>query len=978
MKQLYFMLCTALLLLGGLSVSAQKSYTVSGKVTDPSGNGIVGASVVVKGTTTGTSTGSEGVYSLTVGSPDATLVCSFIGMKTAEAKLNGATELNFMLEADAIGLEEVIAIGYGTIRKEEITSSITRVSSDDFLQGSVNNPLQLLQGKVAGLGISKTSGDPSGGLSIMLRGISTLAASSSPLIVIDGVAGGALNAISPEDIASIDVLKDGSAAAIYGTRGTNGVIIINTKRPQGGRVSLEYKGYVTVDRMLDETSDYPDASELRSLKARLSGEDDRFKLINDFEGNSDCVREITRTPVSHTHYVSLQGGNAQTNYLASVTYNDKQGIYAGSFDESLAAKLSINHAMFDDRLKIALNVSNKIVTQGIVPDDLYMQALSRNPTIPVYNTDGSYYENSNGANPVGLLKEQSTENKYDQLMMSGRISVEPIKDLTISATGIYMGDFNNYAHSTTQKHYSATMGSTQGQARLSGGHGQDKTLELQADYSRLFRCHSLQATVGYSYNDYTHQSSEMYAYDFPIDGFGAWNINSANSTLDGTSKLRSYKYKVKLIGFYGRVNYNFDNKYLFMASLRREGSDKFGRNNRWGMFPAVSAGWRITQEKFMRDVKWVSELKLRVGYGITGTAPTSAYQYVPLYNFSTAYMGYDGSKWVNGIVPTNNANDDLKWERKKELNIGLDFALFDSRLRGGIDFYNRRTDDLLYTYSVPTPPNITNSILANVGSMRNQGVEVALSGDVIARKEMSLTLSGNFSYNKNKLISLSNDRYTMDYLTLGATGEPMQTYTHRLEDGWAVGNFYGWRVDGLRNSTTWNIVGAENADPSEDHKTIIGNGMPKMFAALQANYRWKGLDVSVSFRGAFGFDILNAYRMKYETLAWLSSFNVPKAAYRKIGDHYNFAPSIYSDYYIESGDYVKLDNLTVGYTFDLSRCNKVIRSIRVFCTGMNLLTISGYSGLDPEVAIVGLTPGVDPVNKYPNLRSFVVGASFNF
>lgn len=978
MKQLYFMLCTALLLLDGLSVSAQKSYAVSGKVTDSSGNGIVGASVIVKGTTTGTSTGSEGVYSLAVGSPDATLVCSFVGMKTAEAKINGRTELDFTLEADAIGLEEVIAIGYGTIRKEEITSSITRVSADDFLQGSVNNPLQLLQGKVAGLGISKTSGDPSGGLSIMLRGISTLAASSSPLIVIDGVAGGALNAISPEDIASIDVLKDGSAAAIYGTRGTNGVIIINTKRPQGGRVSLEYKGYVTVDRMLDETSDYPDASELRSLKARLSEEDDRFKLINDFEGNTDWVREITRTPISHTHYISLQGGNAQTSYLASVTYNDKQGIYAGSFDESLAAKLSINHAMFDDRLKIALNVSNKVVTQGIVPGDLYMQALSRNPTIPVYNADGSYYENSNGANPVGLLKEQSAENKYDQLMMSGRISIEPIKDLTISATGIYMGDFNNYDYSTTQKHHSATMGSTQGQARLSGGHGEDKTLELQADYSRKFRRHSLQATIGYSYNGYTHQSSEMYAYDFPIDGFGAWNINSANSTLDGTSKLSSYKYKVKLIGFYGRVNYNFDNKYLFMASLRREGSDKFGRNNRWGMFPAVSAGWRITQEKFMQGVSWISELKLRVGYGITGTAPTSAYQYVPLYNFSTAYMGYDGSKWVNGIVPTNNANDDLKWERKKELNIGLDFALFDSRLRGGIDFYNRRTDDLLYTYSVPTPPNITNSILANVGSMRNQGVEVALSGDVIARKEMSLTLGGNFSYNKNKLISLSNDRYTMDYLTLGATGEPMQTYTHRLEDGWAVGNFYGWRVNGLKNSTAWNIVGAENADPSEDNKTIIGNGMPKMFAALQANYRWKGLDVSVSFRGAFGFDILNAYRMKYETLAWVSSFNVPEAAYRKIGDHYNFAPSVYSDYYIESGDYVKLDNLTVGYTFDLTRCNKVIRSIRVFCTGMNLLTISGYSGLDPEVAIVGLTPGVDPINKYPNLRSYVVGASFNF
>ena len=323
MKQLYFMLCMALMLLSGMPASAQKSYGISGKVTDQTGNGIAGASVIVKGTTTGTSTGSDGSYSLNVKDGNATLVCSFIGMKSAEAAVNGRTEVNFTLEADAIGLEEVIAIGYGTIRKEEITSSITRVSSDEFLQGSVSNPLQLLQGKVAGLGISKTSGNPSGELSIMLRGISTLAASSAPLIVIDGVAGGSLNAISPEDIESIDVLKDGSAAAIYGTRGTNGVIIINTKRPQSGRVSLEYKGYVTIDRMLDETSDYPDAAELRSLKSRLAKEDSRFDLINDFKGDTDWVREITRTPVSQTHYVSLQGGNARTNYLASVTYNDK-------------------------------------------------------------------------------------------------------------------------------------------------------------------------------------------------------------------------------------------------------------------------------------------------------------------------------------------------------------------------------------------------------------------------------------------------------------------------------------------------------------------------------------------------------------------------------------------------------------------------------------------------------------------------------
>ncbi len=978
MKRILIILTMALCMLTALQAVAQASYSISGKVTDLAGEPLPGASVVVKGTNTGATTDVDGVYSLSLTNRDVTLTCSFVGMKSVEVKVNGRTEINFLLEDDAIALDEVVAIGYGSVRKEDITSSITSVKSDNFLQGSVNSPLQLLQGKVAGLGISKTSGDPSGDVSVMLRGISTLAASASPLIVIDGVAGASLNAISPEDIESIDILKDGSAAAIYGTRGTNGVIIITTKRPKSsGRVALNYKFYVTIDKKFDETADYPNASELRNLKASLVEQDQRFELINDFKGDTDWVKNITRTPVSNTHYLSLQGGNSSTNYLASVTYNDKQGIYAGSFDKSLTAKLSLNHGMFDDRLKISLNVSNKAAEQGMVPEDLYMQALSRNPTIPVYNADGSYYENSNGANPVELLNEENAENKYDQLMMSGRIAVKPIKDLTLSATGIYMGDFNKYTFSTTHKHYSSTMGSTRGQARHSDGHGVDKTLELQADYSHRFGKHSLQAIAGYSYNDFVRQTSEMYAYDFPIDGFGAWNIGSANSTLDGTSKLSSYKYRVKLIGFYGRINYNFDYKYLLMVSLRHEGSDKFGKNNRWGTFPAVSAGWRITQEPFMKDVAWLSDLKLRAGYGITGTAPSAPYQYIPLYNFSTSYMGYDNGKWVNGIIPVNNANDDLKWERKKELNVGLDMAFLNSRLSGSIDFYNRRTDDLLYTYNVPTPPNITNNILANVGSMENCGVELTISADVIAQKDMSLNISGNFSYNKNKLVSLSNDRYTMDYLTLGSTGQPMQTYTHRLENGWSVGNFYGWRVDGLKNSTTWNVIGAENSDPSEDHKTIIGNGMPKMFAALQAAFRWKGLDLTLSFRGAFGFDILNAYRMKYETLAWLSSFNVPKAAYEKVGEHYNFASSIYSDRYVEPGDYVKLDNVTVGYTFDLTKYNKVIRNIRVFFTGMNLLTFSRYSGLDPEVSIVGLTPGIDPVNKYPNLRSYVMGASFN-
>jgi TonB-linked SusC/RagA family outer membrane protein len=966
------------LLLGLMQTTyAQVTITVKGKVTDDSNQPVPGATIMEKGTQNGVSTSLDGTFSITV-NKGATLECSCIGMKTQEKPSGDGGSINFHLSNDSIFLNEVVAIGYGTVRKEEITSSISRVGEKDFLQGNVSNALQLLQGKVAGLGISHTSGSPTGDISIMLRGISTLAASSSPLIVVDGIAGGSLNAIAPEDIESIDILKDGSAAAIYGTRGTNGVIIINTKSSKEGKTTLEYKTYMTLDKIIDETGDYPTASELRTYKTAFSKVDHRFDQINDFGGNTNWVDEITRVPISQTHYLSAQGGTSLTNYLISTTYNDREGIFRGSFDKSLATKIAINHSMLDDRLKLAFNLSNRFNKQGFVPGDLYYQALKRNPTIPIYNEDGSYYENSNGANPVELLNESTTENKYDQLMMSGKISIEPIKNLILSATGMYMGDFNFYDNSTTYKHYTSTMGSTKGQATISNGHGDDRTLELQGDYTIKEGKHTLQLTGGYSYNQYQHQSSSMYAYDFPVDGFGAWNIGSAQSTLDGTSTLSSRKYSTRLIGFYGRLNYNYGNKYLFMASLRREGSDKFGKNNRWGNFPALSAGWRIKQEPFMKDVEWLSDLKLRLGYGITGTAPSSAYQYVSLYNFNTSYMAYDNGVWVNGIIPSNNANDDLKWERKKELNIGVDYAFFDSRISGSIDLYKRRTDDLLYTYNVPTPPNITNSTLANVGSMENKGIEVSLNATILKKRDLTLSASTNFSYNQNKLISLSNDRYTMEYLTLGYTGQPMQTYTHRLEDGWAVGNFYGWKVKGLKNDTTWDIVGAENSDPSEDNKTIIGNGMPKMFAGLQLNCTWKQFDASVSFRGAFDFQILNSYRMTFETLSCIASANVPKKAYEKIGDYYNFTSPIYSSRYVEDGDYVKLDNVSLGYTLDLRHLGNIMKSARIFMTGMNLLTITKYSGIDPEVNITGLTPGIDPVNKYPNIRSYIFGIDLNF
>lgn len=976
MKHSYFIISTIALL---LSASAFAQHRISGVVTDQYGDVLIGAGVIVSGTQNGTVTDVEGRYELNLTSADVELEFSFMGMIPQTVRTEGRTVINVSLKDDAIGLGEVITIGYGALKKEEITTAITRVKSDDFTKGGVNSPYQLLQGKVAGLGMSNTSGDPSASPSISLRGISTLAASSSPLVVIDGIVGGSINSVAPEDIESIDVLKDGSAAAIYGTRGTNGVIIITTKRGTDGVSQISYEGYLKYDGML------PDNQVLSAdeWRAKMADPDIQTALSaahiepQDYGASSNWVKAVTRNPISHNHYVSLKGGNPNTHYVASLTYADKEGLYYNSNLESLAIKFRIDHSMWDGKLKAELNINDKIAKRGYVPDEIYDKASKWNPTFPMYNDAGNYYM-TNAETPICTANEWQGVNKYNQLSASGKLSLRPLEGLTLSVSGAYQNDYNEDEWWGSHKTYDAVYGGKKGYARLGGGHGDDRILELQADYTKTLGDHNLMSTVGYSYNKYVYQKWSMSAYDFPIDGFGVWNIGTANSTLDGLSDLNSYKWERKLIGFYGRLNYSYANKYLLMASIRREGSDKFGRNKRWGWFPAISIGWRIIREDFMQTLAWIDDLKIRAGFGVTGTEPSAAYQYVGLYNFDNSYMSYVDGKWINGIIPTNNPNPDLKWEEKQETNIGIDFAFLDSRIRGSVDAYYRYTKDLLYTYTVPTPPNITNTMLANVGSLSNKGIELSLSADIIRGKKVSWSMGGNISYNSNELISLSNEMYQLEYLKLGNMSH-VQTYSHKIEPGQAIGNFYGWKQAGLKGGgSSWRIVGAENSAAGEDQKTVLGNGIPKMFVALNSNLSYGQFDLSVSFHGAFLYHILNQYRMMYETLAWVQTYNVPRSAYNKVGDFYNYAPSTYCDYYIEKGDYFKLDNLTLTYNID---CEKIpyINRAKVFISGSNLLTLTKYTGIDPEaVNITGLTPGVDNLSKYPTLRSVTVGLNLIF
>lgn len=976
-RYLFMLLCALGISVCLNAVNAQQ--VVTGTVTDESGEPIIGANILVKGQSSGTVSDVNGEFSLSVSSFEDILVISYIGYETVEVKVGKRKNLFIRLTESSNLLNDVVVIGYGSMKKGEITSAITNVKSDEFVQGVVKDATQLLQGKVAGLQMASPSGDPTTNVEINIRGVSTISASSAPLIVIDGIPGGNLNTIAPEDVETIDVLKDGSAAAIYGTRGTNGVIIITTKKAKAGKASLEYHGYVAFESIQKKTD------VLTAADYRMLAKDPAFDgLISDEGADVDWIDAVTRSPVNHTHNLSLRGGTEKTNYIASVTYRKQDGILLNTGKEALTFKIGLNHSMLDDKLKVQLNVNNSTVKQNVTWYNAYLQACLMNPTRPIYNEDGSYTEYGTSYkpyNPVALLNEETDQAKWNQLLASGKVTLSPIEGLNLSAL-VAMQRYDQMRDKwNTFDYFTTTIENKNAEVNKWADWTMDKTLELTADYSKLIGKHEFTALLGYSYQDFERSGSHMYAMDFPTDAFGPWNVGTAQSTKDGKSTISSYKNTNKLISFFGRLTYNYDDKYMVMGSLRREGSSKFGANHKWGWFPAISAGWRISKEGFMEDVDFIDDLKLRVGFGVTGTELSDSYQSLVLLGYSG--VGYMNGQWVQGVVPSSNANPDLKWETKAEWNLGIDFSLFGRRLNGTIDLYQRTTSDLLAQYSVPVPPNYTNVMWANVGKLRNRGIEISLNGEIVRTKDLVWNIGGNFSYNANELVSFSDDKYKRDYLQAGSTSSGIQTYTHRIEEGEPLGNFYGWKAVGLTDDGLWLVEGADGkpklaSEAGEEDKQIIGNGLPTMYAGLNTTIKYKDFDLGISFRGAFGFEVLNEYRMHWETMKRISEANLPASVLEKPfgSNSYVFDSQMYHSYYVEKGDYVKLDNVTLGYTLNLN--NKYLQSVRLYVTGHNLLTITGYKGLDPEVSIKGLDPGVERKEMYPTIRSYTIGAVVKF
>ncbi|WP_234735146.1 SusC/RagA family TonB-linked outer membrane protein [Tellurirhabdus bombi] len=954
---------------------------VSGKVTSDDGEALPGVSIIIKGTTTGTVTGSDGSYQLSV--PDGgVLKFSFIGYTTQEITVGRQTLVNVVLARDQKQLDEVVVVGYGTQRRGDVTSSIASVKSEDFIKGFARDPAQLIQGKVAGLSISTPSGNPTANTQISLRGITSLKGSTTPLILIDGIPGN-LNTVAPEDIESIDILKDGSAAAIYGTRGTNGVILITTKKNRGAsRSTIDYNGYLSV-QSIARRPEFLTGDDYR----RLIGEGVNF--VN-YGGSTDWFKEITRTPVSHVHNLTFQGGNSTTNFTASLNYRDLQGIFLKSDNKQVTGRVDVNHSMFDGRLRANLSAISRSRNYWTGGDGssfnnyVYRQAVIRNPTDSVRNArgwierDGYFYDN-----PVAYINESSGENKDRELRLNGSLTWSPIDNLNIKllVSGNKFTQIRGYAES--KRHVSTVKNGRNGYASRGTDAWNDNLTEFTTDYSKTFGNHRISALGGYSYQDYDVESFYMQNWDFPTDLYSYNRMQSGNALSRGEAVMNSGKSSWKLIGFFGRVNYNWANKYMLMASVRREGSSKFGANHKWGWFPAISAGWRINQEEFMKGVTLFNDLKLRGGFGITGVIPDNSYQSLTSLNYGSRFLS--NGVWIQGLSPVRNPNPDLRWERKEEFNVGLDFALLDSRISGSIDVYQRTTKDALWDYQVPVPPYLFNSIQANVGVIQNKGFEALVN--IVPFKNSAIQWNTNVTYstNSNRLVSLSNDQFrtTNNFFLTGGTGEPVQESTHRVEIGGPIGNFFGYKVvdidaDGrwLVESAKGEIIPIKNAKP--DDKKILGNGLPKHILAWNNSVQYKSFDLNVTMRGAFGFQILNFQRMFYENPK-VVQYNMLKSAFDPVFGKTRLNNDLaYVDYYVENGDYWKIDNVTLGYTPKIAK-TKWLRGARFYVSGLNLLTITGYKGIDPEgVNRSGLSPGNDERDKYPTTRTFTAGVNLGF
>jgi len=980
----------ALFLLCSTAMLAQNKVT--GTVLDAAGEPLIGVSVLEAGTNNGVVTDVNGKFTLSVKS-GAKLNVSYVGY--TPQTVNARNGMSVTLQEDNKLLNEVVVVGYGTMRRKDVTSSITTVRSEDLNKGVFSDPASMLQGKVAGLVVT-TNGDPNGGPSITLRGASSLreGAAMQPYYVIDGIPGVDISMVAPDDIESIDVLRDATATAIYGSKAANGVIIITTK--SGGkseRTNVSYNGYVAFDKIA-KTLDMASADDIRN-----------YVKANNIEGygydngaNTDWQKEVLRTGVSHNHNLSINGGNAKTKYMASLNFTNRQGVIDGSSMKRLNVRSLMSSKVFKDHLEFSVGVNAMYGKHvGVKMDKEGASVLDAmnyfHPSNPIRDANGEWSKGSGSKNynPLSLIAEDTSETIWKRIQVIGKATVHIIEGLDWNTNYSFNNRQSTYSGYDTHNSQLEGVAALYGRASRNTYFGEDHTFETYVNFDRTFnKVHKLALMAGYSWEERkSNDGFGLTVHNF-FDDYLKWNQLTYAGTIDGMPAVESgTKETVRNISFYGRASYSFNSRYMVQATIRRDGSSVFGKDNRWGTFPSISAAWNITEEPFMQNQKAFSNLKLRAGYGVSGNAlGFGAYSSVATYGATGSTFTYQGNQWAI-LGATKLANPDLKWESTGMFNIGIDYGFWGNRINGSIEYYSKKTKDLIWNYPVSTVIYPFDNIAANVGEITNKGIEFTINIDAVRTKDFNWMTTLNLAHNSNKVVKLSNEKYQTATFPQGdpmVAGVSANGYTQRVMEGQPLGTFYlyefaGYDKDGLAayyvRDENGNKTGETTSAPEYKDRYIAGNAQPKLNFGWNNTFSFGNWNASLFFTGVLGNKIYNGTRAHYNARDFFTGGKNVLKEYvtdRPYSDKTNNIPS---DRYLEKGDYLRLQTLSIGYTF--KKLGDLLQSLQLYATCNNVFTITGYKGLDPEVNMGGISPGVDyRWSNYPHTRTFMFGAKINF
>lgn len=987
------------------NVYAQTERKISGNLLDNTNQPIIGASVSVKGTNKVTSTGGAGAFSISAKTGDK-IVFSFLGYQTKEITVAAASTYQVIITEASSSLTDVVVVGYGKSTRKALTSSISTVKGDDLNKGAISDVGQMLQGKVPGLNISR-SGDPNRNAAIIMRGASTLReGAQSPLFVIDGVVGADISILAPDDIASIDVLKDAAAAAIYGNRAANGVIMVTTKKGVSGQTQLSYSGYFGVENV----SNRYEMMNADQLRAFLAKNNSALTPANDKGANTDWQNEVQRNDaMSHNHNLSLSGGSEKTTYNASINYFNQKGIIKTSGLSRFIGRISLEQKAFNDKLRIGFNLSNSVSNADLVPyrNTILSQMLTYLPTAPVKNPDGSYFDNlvqTSYYNPVSMLEngKENLKNKniLGNLTANLKLPFGFTYDVSVSYqnsqnvygafyNSLYTSRYNN-VRNTPDPPANPTFVSLVGQngvAVRNAYQNTNKILETYLTWNKKIGDHDINAVIGYSYQQSLNNDGlQATSTNFPVNEVSYNNLSLGNPYAVSDFRVNFnpdvvYQ-EILMISDFARVNYNYKNKFLIQGSIRRDGSNVFGKNEQWGYFPSIGAGWNIDQENFLKNQNVIRTLKLRGSYGIAGNSLGFAPLTTKLIYGAVGQFYYNGSPREGAYGAIQNENPDLRWEKTATTNLGVDFSLFGGRLGGSVDWYNKKTTDLILAFDVDQNLYPSGQLTANVGKLSNKGIEFVLNGTPIATDNFSWTTGINLAHNVNKVLTLSDSQFNIDNrLTVQPDGAGQSGATLQiLAPGQAIGTFYTFKYAGKdANGVSQYYDAAGNLKTqgllNKTDYYILGNAQPKALIGWTNNVRYKNFDLSVFFRAVLGNKIMNVTRADLFRPNTAQFTNIPVEVENESAADFNSYK--YSSRFIENGSYLRLDNATLGYTFKKGIIPG-INNLRLYTTANNLFVITGYKGIDPEINQGGTAPGVDTNNFYPKTRTFLFGLNVSF